>query len=90
VSPSLSHDRSSAPTRYIEVVRRTLHRAAGKPTIIIKRLGSALQAPIAELSYNGGGSPVAGTLKANERNEIVRALKVGEWVAPTVPQYGWT
>jgi len=35
-----------------------------------------LQAPIAELKYNGGNPPVAGKCEANERDEIVRILKV--------------
>jgi formate hydrogenlyase transcriptional activator len=43
---------------------------------VILTHGTALQAPIAELSYNGSDFTVVGTLKANERNEIVRALKV--------------
>ena len=43
---------------------------------VILTHGTALQAPIPELSYNGSDFPVVGTLKANERNEIVRALKV--------------
>jgi formate hydrogenlyase transcriptional activator len=43
---------------------------------VILTHGSALQAPIAELSNNGKTTPVAGTREANERDEIVRVLKV--------------
>ncbi len=38
--------------------------------------GSALQAPIAELSNNGKSNPLPGTRQANERDEIVRILKL--------------
>ena len=43
---------------------------------VILTPGTALQAPIAELSNNGRNAPVAGTREANERDEIVRILKV--------------
>jgi len=36
--------------------------------------GTALQAPVGELSYNGRNPPVVGT--RNEHDEIVRILKV--------------
>jgi formate hydrogenlyase transcriptional activator len=42
---------------------------------VILTHGTALQAPIAELSNNGRTTPVAGTRDANERDEIVRILK---------------
>jgi formate hydrogenlyase transcriptional activator len=42
---------------------------------VILTHGSALQAPIAELTNNGRTTPVAGTRAANERDEIVRILK---------------
>jgi formate hydrogenlyase transcriptional activator len=42
---------------------------------VILTHGTALQAPIAELSNNGKTTPVAGTREANERDEIVRILK---------------
>jgi len=42
---------------------------------VILTHGSALQAPIGELSNNGKTTPVAGTREANERDEIVRILK---------------
>jgi formate hydrogenlyase transcriptional activator len=35
-----------------------------------------LQAPIAELTNNGKSNPLAGTRQANERDEIVRVLKL--------------
>ena len=35
-----------------------------------------LQAPIAELGHNGGHVPVVDTREANERDEIVRFLKM--------------
>ena len=38
--------------------------------------GTALQTPISELSYNGRNAPEAGTREADERDEIVRILKV--------------
>ena len=38
--------------------------------------GTALQAPISELSNNGRSVPVMDTREANERDEIVRILKV--------------
>jgi len=44
-------------------------------SVILTR-GTALQAPIAELNYKGGNPPVAGKCEANERDEIVRILKV--------------
>src|SRR5580700_1060957 len=44
-------------------------------SVILTR-GTALQAPIAELHHNGRHAPVAGTRDANERNEIVRFLKM--------------
>jgi formate hydrogenlyase transcriptional activator len=43
---------------------------------VILTHGAALQAPIAELSNNGRTTPVAGTREANERDEIVRILKI--------------
>ena len=43
---------------------------------VILTHGPALQAPIAELGNNGRSGPVAGTREANERDEIVRILKV--------------
>lgn len=43
---------------------------------VILTHGTALQAPIAELSNNGRTTPVAGTREANERDEMVRILKV--------------
>ena len=43
---------------------------------VILTPGTALQAPIAELGNNGKNSPVVGTREANERNEILRILKV--------------
>jgi formate hydrogenlyase transcriptional activator len=43
---------------------------------VILTYGTALQAPIAELSNNGKTTPVAGTREANERDEIVRILKI--------------
>src|SRR5258708_2973337 len=44
-------------------------------SVILTR-GSALQAPIAELSNNGKTNPLTGTRQANERDEIVRILKL--------------
>jgi formate hydrogenlyase transcriptional activator len=44
-------------------------------SVILTR-GSALQAPIAELTNNGKSNPLAGTRQANERDEIVRVLKL--------------
>jgi formate hydrogenlyase transcriptional activator len=44
-------------------------------SVILTR-GTVLQVPIAELSCKSTDFPVADTLKANQRNEIVRALKV--------------
>jgi formate hydrogenlyase transcriptional activator len=44
-------------------------------SVILTR-GTALQAPIAELGQNGRHAPVAGTREANERDEIVRYLKM--------------
>jgi formate hydrogenlyase transcriptional activator len=43
---------------------------------VILTHGSALQAPIGELSNNGKTTPVAGTREASDRDEIVRILKV--------------
>jgi formate hydrogenlyase transcriptional activator len=43
---------------------------------VILTHGTALQAPIAELGNNGKSSPVVGAREANERNEILRILKV--------------
>jgi formate hydrogenlyase transcriptional activator len=43
---------------------------------VILTHGSALQAPVGELSNNGKTAPVAGTRQANERDEIVRILKI--------------
>jgi len=42
---------------------------------VILTHGTALQAPIAELTNNGKTTPVSGTREANERDEIVRILK---------------
>jgi formate hydrogenlyase transcriptional activator len=42
---------------------------------VILTHGTALQAPIAELSNNGKSTPVAGTREANDRDEMVRILK---------------
>ncbi len=38
--------------------------------------GTALQAPVAELGNNGRNTPLAGSRETNERDEIVRILKV--------------
>src|SRR6202049_799633 len=43
---------------------------------VILTHGTALQAPIAELGSNGKIAPVAGTRDANERDEMVRILKI--------------
>jgi len=43
---------------------------------VILTHGPALQAPIAELTNNGRTTPVAGTREANERDEMVRILKI--------------
>jgi len=43
---------------------------------VILTHGTALQAPISELTNNGRTIPVMDTREANERNEIVRILKV--------------
>jgi len=43
---------------------------------VILSHGTALQAPIAELSNNGKSTPVTGTREANERDEMVRILKL--------------
>src|SRR6266567_1696139 len=43
---------------------------------VILTHGTALQAPIAELSNNGRTTPVAGTRQANERDSIVSILKI--------------
>jgi formate hydrogenlyase transcriptional activator len=42
---------------------------------VILTHGTALHAPIAELTNNGRTTPVAGTREANERDEIVRILQ---------------
>jgi formate hydrogenlyase transcriptional activator len=42
---------------------------------VILTHGTALQAPIAELSNNGKPTPVPGTREANDRDEMVRILK---------------
>jgi formate hydrogenlyase transcriptional activator len=44
-------------------------------SVILTR-GTALQAPIAELGQNGRHTPAPSTRDANEREEIVRILKV--------------
>ena len=43
---------------------------------VILTHGTALQAPVAELSNNGKAVHVAGTREANERDEMVRILKL--------------
>ncbi len=43
---------------------------------VILTPGTALQAPIAELSHNGRTAPVASARETNERDEILRVLKV--------------
>jgi formate hydrogenlyase transcriptional activator len=43
---------------------------------VILTHGTALQAPIGELSNNGRTTPVAGTREANERDEAIRVLKI--------------
>ena len=43
---------------------------------VILTHGTALQAPIGELGNNGRTAPVAGTREGNEREEIVRILKM--------------
>jgi len=43
---------------------------------VILTHGTALQAPIAELGNNGKTAPLAGTREANERDEIIRILKM--------------
>jgi formate hydrogenlyase transcriptional activator len=43
---------------------------------VILTHGPALQAPIAALSNHGNSSPVPGTREANERDEIIRVLKI--------------
>jgi formate hydrogenlyase transcriptional activator len=43
---------------------------------VILTHGTALQAPIAELSNNGKSTPVTGTREAHERDEMVRILKI--------------
>src|SRR3984893_18499219 len=43
---------------------------------VILTHGTALQVPIGELSNTGRNRPVAGTREANERDEIVRVLKI--------------
>jgi formate hydrogenlyase transcriptional activator len=44
-------------------------------SVILTR-GTALQAPIAELGHNGRHAPATGTREANERDEILRVLRV--------------
>jgi len=44
-------------------------------SVILTR-GTVLQAPIAELGHNGKQYPIAGTREANERDEIIRILRV--------------
>jgi formate hydrogenlyase transcriptional activator len=43
---------------------------------VILTHGAALQAPVGELSNNGRNAPAPGTREANERDEIVRVLKI--------------
>src|SRR5467141_3033728 len=43
---------------------------------VILTHGAALQSPIGELGNNGRNAPLAGTREANERDEIVRLLRV--------------
>ena len=43
---------------------------------VILTHGTALQAPVAELSNNGGKTPMGGTRGASERDEIVRVLRI--------------
>jgi len=43
---------------------------------VILTPGTALQAPTAEFSNNGRNAPVAGTREADQRDEIIRILKV--------------
>jgi formate hydrogenlyase transcriptional activator len=43
---------------------------------VILTHGPALQAPIGELAGNGRSAPAAGTREANDRDEIVRVLKL--------------
>jgi len=43
---------------------------------VILTHGTALQAPIAALGSNGRSAPVAGTREANQRDEIVRVLRL--------------
>jgi formate hydrogenlyase transcriptional activator len=43
---------------------------------VILTHGTALQAPIAALSNSGRTAPVVGTRETNERDEIVRVLKI--------------
>jgi formate hydrogenlyase transcriptional activator len=43
---------------------------------VILTHGPALQAPIAELGNNGKAMPISGTREANERDEVVRILKL--------------
>ncbi len=43
---------------------------------VILTHGTALQVPIGELNNNGRNDPVAGTREANQRDEIVRVLKI--------------
>jgi formate hydrogenlyase transcriptional activator len=44
-------------------------------SVILTR-GTSLQTPISELSHNGRNAPEAGTREADERDQIVRILKV--------------
>jgi formate hydrogenlyase transcriptional activator len=43
---------------------------------VILTRGSELQVPVSGLSNNGKSIPMVGTREANERDEIVRILKV--------------
>ena len=43
---------------------------------VILTHGSALEAPVAELGNNGRNTPQAGTREANQRDEILRVLRV--------------
>jgi len=43
---------------------------------VILTLGSALQAPVAELGNNGRNAPQSGRREAHERDEILRVLKI--------------
>jgi formate hydrogenlyase transcriptional activator len=43
---------------------------------VILTHGTALQAPVTELSHKGKSTPLAGAHEANERGEIARVLKL--------------